>query len=57
MCLCIHNTAVKTTVVPVEIVGMHPWSCVLLLLLLLKGFVANVTCVMKWATCVRIAQR
>ena len=34
-------------VVHVEIVGMRPWSWVLRLLLLLKGFVASATCVAK----------
>ena len=48
MFLRVHNTAMKTTVIHVGIVGMHPWSWVLrLLLLLLRGFVANVTCVAK----------
>ena len=50
MCLRVHNTAVKTTVVHVEIVDMRPWSWVLrllLLLLLLKVSVANATCVVK----------
>ena len=51
MCLRVHNTTMKTTVVHVGIVGMRTWSWVLqLLLLLLRGFVANVTCVVKWAT-------
>ena len=52
MCLRIHNTAVKTTVVHVEIMDMRPWSCMLrLLLLLLRGFVASATYVAKLATC------
>ena len=50
MCLRVRSTVEKTMVVHVEIVGMRLWSWVLLLLLLLKGFVANVTCVVKWAT-------
>ena len=50
MCLCVRKTAVKTTVVRVEIVGMRPWNWVLrllLLLLLLRGFVGSVTCVAR----------
>ena len=51
MYLRVRNTAVKTTVVHVGIVGMRPWSWVLrlllLLLLLLRGFVASATCVAK----------
>ena len=50
MCLCVCSTVEKTMVVHVEIVGMCLWSWVLLLLLLLKGFVASVTCVAKLAT-------
>ena len=41
MCLRVHNTAVKTTVVHVEIVDMRPWSWVLRLLLLLRGSVVT----------------
>ena len=55
MFLHVHNTAVKTTVVHVEIVDMRPWSWVLqlllLLLLLLRGFVESATCMAKLATC------
>ena len=55
MCLRVHNTAVKTTVVHVGIVGMRPWSWVLqlllLLLLLLRVSMASATCVAKLATC------
>ena len=48
MCLRILKTAVKMTVVHVEMVDMRPWSWVLrLLLLLLRGFVASATCVAK----------
>ena len=51
MCLRVCKTAVKTTVVHVEIVGMRPWNWVLqlllLLLLLLRGFVGSVTCVAR----------
>jgi hypothetical protein len=48
MCLRILKTAVKTTVVHVGIVVMSPWNWVLrLLLLLLRGFVASATCVVK----------
>ena len=60
MCLRVIKTAVKTTVVHVEIVGMRPWSWVLrllLLLLLLRGFEENVTSAVKLAICVGIAQR
>ena len=53
MCLRIHNTAVKTTVLHVQIMDMRPWNWVLqlLLLLLLRGFVESATCVAKLATC------
>ena len=51
MCLRIHNTTVKTTVVHAGIVDMHPWSWVLrlllLLLLLLRVSMAGATCVAK----------
>ena len=61
MCLRVHKTAVKTTVVHVEIVDMRPWNWVLrlllLLLLLLRGFVGNVTSAVKLAICVGIARR
>ena len=57
MCLRVPNTAVKM-VVHVEIVDMRPWSWVLrLLLLLLKGSMENVTCAVKLAICIGIAQR
>ena len=47
------------TVVHVEIVGMRPWNWVLqlLLLLLLRGFVENVTSAVKLVICVGIAQK
>ena len=54
MCLRVLKIAVKTMVVHVEMVDMRPWSWVLrlrLLLLLLRGFVENVTSVAKLATC------
>ena len=59
MCLHILKTAVKTTVVHVGIMVMRPWNWVLrlLLLLLLRGFVENVTSAVKLAICVGIAQR
>ena len=50
MCLCIHNTAVKATVVHVVIVGMHRWSWVLLLLLMVRVSIENITCVVNRAT-------
>ena len=51
MCPCIHSTAVKAPVANVEIVGMHLWSWVLLLLLLmLKVFMASATYVASLAT-------
>ena len=58
MCLRVLKTAV-TTVVHVEIVDMRPWNWVLrlLLLLLLRGFVENVTSAVKLAIFVGIAQR
>ena len=43
-------------VVHVEIVDMPLWNWVLLLLMV-KGFAANVTCVVKRATCNMIALR
>ena len=51
--LLAHSTAMIIMVVHMEIVGMHPWSWVLrlLLLLLLRGFVASATCVAKLAIC------
>ena len=55
--LLAHSTAVIIMVVHVEIVGMCPWSWVLRLLLLLRGFMASVTFVAKLATCVVIALR
>ena len=50
MCLRVRKTAVKTTVVHVEIMAMRPWNWVLqllLLLLLLRGFVGSFTCVAR----------
>ena len=48
----------RTIVVHVEIVGMRPWNWVLrLLLLLLRGFVENVTSAVKLAICAGIALR
>ena len=47
MCLHVHNTTMKAMVASVEIVGMHRWSWVLLLLLMVRGSVGNVTCVVK----------
>ena len=40
-------SAMKAMVASVEIVGMHRWSWVLLLLLTVKVFVESVTCVVK----------
>ena len=59
MCLRVRKTAMKITVVHVEMVDMRPWNWVLqlLLLLLLKGFVENVTSSVKLAICVGIALR
>ena len=53
------STALKAMVANVGIVGMRLWSWVLrlLLLLLLKGSVVNVTCVAKWAICDMTALR
>ena len=53
--LLAHSTAMIIMVVHVEIVGMRPWSWVLRLLLLLRGFMASVTFVAKLATCAVIA--
>ena len=50
MCLRIHSIAMKAMVASVEIVGMHRWSWVLLLLLIVKVSVESVTCVVKRAT-------
>ena len=50
MCLCVPSTDEKATVVNVAIVAMLRWTWVLLLLLIDRGFVANATCVVKWAT-------
>ena len=49
MCLRVHNTTMKAMAVHVEIVGMHRWSWVLLLLML-KVSMENVTCVVSRAT-------
>ena len=61
LCLRVPTTVVKTMVDHVEIVDMRPWNWVLrlllLLLLLLRGFVGNVTCAVKWVICVGIALR
>ena len=59
MCLLAHSTAVIIMVVHVEIMVMRPWNWVLrlLLLLLLRGFVENVTSAVKLAICVGIARR
>ena len=51
MYLRVHSTTRKVMVVNAEIMDMHQWSWVLLLLLLtVKGFVASVTCVVKLGT-------
>ena len=48
-----------TMVVHMEIVDMHPWNWVLrlLLLLLLRDFVENITSAVKLVICIGIAQR
>ena len=48
--LLVRSTAVKATVVYMEIVVMLRWNWVLLLLMMIRGFVANATCVAKLAT-------
>ena len=56
--LLAHSTVMTTMGIHVEIVDMRPWSWVLrLLLLLLRGFVENVTSAVKLAICVGIALR
>ena len=50
MYLHVCSTTVKATVVHVAIVVMLQWNWVLLLLLMVKGFMASVTCVVKLGT-------